>query len=362
MNILENKSTFSVDEMWSITERDGNKKRPYLLLNKLQAKYIPVHPSVTFKMFDELYDQVAGFVNNEMNGKNVIVIGFAETATAIGARIAEDIENNLNAKVTFLPTTREPYDVKPMVEFEEVHSHAVEQILYGNEELFNNADYIVFAEDEVTTGNTILNCVKKMNLNCKFIVASLLNCMDENELNNFKEYNISPVWLTKTDKEGFENLVKHSNINNEYEKIKGTYLMGEKSIGNPRLGIKISEYSKGCELSDVKLNFIQGNCLVLGTEECMYPAIKFASMLEKDGKDVYVSATTRVPSCIGDEEDYPLKNRYEIQSFYGDRKTYVYNVGKYDNVIIVTDGKNINTDLYSVLKSAGNTNILLIRI
>ena len=219
MNILENKSTFSVDKMWSITERDGNKKRPYLLLNKLQAKYIPVHPSVTFKMFDELYDQVAGFVNNEMNGKNVIVIGFAETATAIGARIAEDIENNLNAKVTFLPTTREPYDVKPMVEFEEVHSHAVEQILYGNEELFNNADYIVFAEDEVTTGNTILNCVKKMNLNCKFIVASLLNCMDENELNNFKEYNISPVWLTKTDKEGFENLVKHSNINNEYEKI-----------------------------------------------------------------------------------------------------------------------------------------------
>ena len=73
--------------------------RPYVLVNPLQAKHLPSVPSATLEYFARLGDKVAA----TCEGERVLVIGFAETATAVGAVVASAVEN-----AVYVHTTREP--------------------------------------------------------------------------------------------------------------------------------------------------------------------------------------------------------------------------------------------------------------
>ena len=64
-----------------IAKRENNTKRNYLVVNPLQGKHIPVSPSKSLELFDSL----AGRVKAAYPGERILFIGFAETATAIGA-------------------------------------------------------------------------------------------------------------------------------------------------------------------------------------------------------------------------------------------------------------------------------------
>lgn len=418
MKILENKSGLPVSDVICISKRDGNKKRPYLILNKLQAKYIPVHPSETIDMFANLGSQIDLGEEDVACPMNIIVVGFAETATAIGAEVASVVQDRYPSyNVTFLPTTREVYTVGPdgkepdKIEFTEDHSHAVEQILYANKELLKFAHYIIFAEDEVTTGNTIRHCVEKLKTitDARYIVASLMNCMDDDEMQKFKELGISVYWLIKTDKGGFDDYVTEYDVSDEIEMseaydsarfdIKETDVVYNKFdytsdnilldgegeevltkyciINNPRFGVNVRSYRTRCNKiaynisrSDSVINRIKElgkkitdtKILCIGTEECMYPAIVLAKAFEKIGADSYVQATTRVPTCVHVEGEETLKNRYTVESLYGDRVNYVYNLDKYDTVYIITDGTKRPNELLKVLESFGNKNIAVVNI
>ena len=88
------------DEIISVAKRDNNKKRKFLLVNKIQGKHIPVNPQKCLELFDSIYYKI----ENKFNGENIILIGFSETATAIGSRLAV----KLNCK--YIQTTREYKD------------------------------------------------------------------------------------------------------------------------------------------------------------------------------------------------------------------------------------------------------------
>lgn len=417
MKILENKSGLPVTDVICISKRDGNKKRPYLILNKLQAKYIPVHPSETIDMFANLGSQIDLGEEDIVCPMNIVVVGFAETATAIGAEVASVVQDRYpRYNVTFLPTTREIYAIGPngkepdKIEFTEDHSHAVEQILYTNKELLKSARYIIFAEDEVTTGNTIRHCVEKLKTitDARYIVASLMNCMGDDEMQKFKELDISAYWLIKTDKGGFDEYVTEYDASDEivmYEAYDGTRFNLKETdvvynkidytsdnnlldvegeavpkyciINNPRFGVKIRSYRTRCNKiaynissSDSVINrikelgkkIIDTKILCIGTEECMYPAIVLAKAFEKIGADSYVQATTRVPTCVHVDGEETLKNRYTIDSMYGDRVNYIYNMDRYDSVFVVTDGKKSPNKLIDVLKFFKNKDISVVYV
>ena len=98
-------------------KRENNPKREFLILNKFQGKHLPAVPSKAFRMFEELGEKVKATIGEE----KVLVIGFAETATAIGTKVATYLQ------MPCMQTTRE---VIPNVEylfFSEEHSHAMEQ-------------------------------------------------------------------------------------------------------------------------------------------------------------------------------------------------------------------------------------------
>ena len=142
----------SMKDLVAIAKRENNPKRSYLVVNRLQGKHIPAVPAETFAMFQSL----AAVCQKEYADTRVLVIGFAETATAIGVTVAVALGAD------YIQTTREDIAGAEYLYFSEEHSHATEQRLVkeGLEAAIARAERILFVEDEVTTGRTILNIIR----------------------------------------------------------------------------------------------------------------------------------------------------------------------------------------------------------
>jgi len=85
------------EEIVSIAKRENNAKRLYLVVNRLQGKHVPAAPCASMEMFHAL----AKKVKEAYKGQPLLAIGFAETATAIGAAIAAELD------LPYIQTTRE---------------------------------------------------------------------------------------------------------------------------------------------------------------------------------------------------------------------------------------------------------------
>lgn len=144
---------------------------------------------------------------------------------------------------------------------------------------------------------------------------------------------------------------------------------------NPRMGVFQLEYQNACEKLAVdmieKLRIEEKKTeeiLLLGTEEYMYPVIYAADKIQAmyPEKHCYVHATSRSPIVAFRQETYPIYSREEVVSFYEkDRNVFLYNLRKYDCVIVLTDAENKMEDAaYSmerVMKKYGNDNWRLVQ-
>jgi len=367
---------YKENELISVAKRENNTKRSFLIVNKLQGKHIPVSPSKALAMFEKLGE----IIEKEYNGERLLLVGFCETATAIGSAIAIMLNS------FYIQTTRENMGNVDYLYFSESHSHATEQKIVENDikSVINKIDRIIFIEDEITTGNTILSIVNiiknKYSQKVDFSVASLINCMDENCEEIYKKEQIKTHYLLKTIHSGYSSIAEKFAENGRYfsaEKANQTAEIGEftsycvNSYCNARRLTKGAEYKKACEslwLQISKMNLLNSgkSVLVLGTEEFMYPALFVAKKLEEIGNDVKFHATTRSPIAVSNDENYPLHERYTLKSFYDhERVTFIYNLKKYDAVIIITDSKQddliANSSLINALRLCENENISVIR-
>lgn len=394
---------YSENELVTIARRENNNKRGYLVINKLQGKHIPVAPSKALKMFFEL----AELIKKEYAEERLFIIGFAETATAIGAALAVCTDS------LYMQTNRENVEGVSYLYFTEAHSHATEQRLVREsfESALDKIDRIVFAEDEITTGNTILNIIhaikREFDVKIPFSVASLINSMDKESERIYKEQKISCHYLLKTNHDIYELWAKRFKIDGTYvgliknlEKAEwNTNILELKADGyqNARCMTKGKEYQNACETlwQQIKTeifrscsrteknskNFMSvtaaesdkvsdsaknSKILVLGTEEFMYPALYVAAKIEDMGYYVKFHATTRSPIIVSDSYSYPLHIKFELRSVYDkNRVTYIYELQKYDRVFIITDAKEGQTEgissLVNALRSRGNTDISIVR-
>ncbi len=102
------------------------------MLNNIKAKHYPSQANTTIQLFKELYEQIKDHLSSQ---ERILIIAFAQTATAIGQAIMHFcLENDdLNA-VFYLQTTEEDLDTTiQTLSFEEEHSHATNQKLYYRE-------------------------------------------------------------------------------------------------------------------------------------------------------------------------------------------------------------------------------------
>lgn len=369
VDIVENYSKYKPHEVINICKRINNPKRDFLFVNSFQGKHIPVKPSVAFELFDALRMQVANGIKNE---EKVVVIGFAETATAIGNYIGRNLANC----VYYTQTTREIYDdAEILVEFAEEHSHAPTQLIYGSKKQLESCDRVVFVEDEISTGKTILNFVKKLReigINPKFSVASIVNWQDDSWQAVFNQEEIDAFYVIKGKLKNLDSKVKvseelpNANIDIQPQNTSKIFCTKNNYVFNERLGFEPKKILE-TEVLEYLLNGLEFNnpqkkesILILGTEEYMYKPLQLAYRIEEyyPNKDVYFHATSRSPIATSVDEGYALKCRYKVASAYSpDRDTFVYNLKKYDRIFIVTDG-NLRTDfIFSItqaLAAVGN--------
>ena len=358
-NIKEH-GTFSKENI-VVEHRSNNPKRDYLFVNKLQCKHIPASPSKMVAMCNELADMV----NNKLKDTEIVVIAFAETATAIGNCVAD----RLNNCKFVLQTTREDElrsIGKNVINFEEEHSHATTQMLLIDRDCkeFSLEDYngyILFVEDEISTGNTILNFINAMNNvkpGLKYGVASICNWQNKENSRKFSDAGIDTYFLLGG------NLADEKAImitDDKYickEKMHGIKLVEEPKVvfnkrkmvsdfdnlfANERLGHKPNR-----DLIDIlnKVEYMAENLdiksiRIVGTEEFMYIPIKVGEFLESKGYSVVCHATTRSPIDALDTKlgADGITERYRILSPYADdRHTMIYNLDKHvDWTLVISD-------------------------
>ena len=369
-----------------IAKRENNTKRSYLVVDPLQGKHVPVEPSKALNLFKSLASKLQG----KYEGERLLLIGFAETATAIGAQAA------ITLGTKYIQTTREVIPDVSYLFFSEAHSHATEQKLVKDDidRVINETDRIVFVEDEVTTGNTIMNIIRiirrEYQRKIKFAVASLLNGMTEEYLKIYQEEEINLHYLVKTDHSGYSAIAEKYHcdglsiraIQEDHTQEKLAVSIQDKiwnelphiiSIPgwmNARRFVDAKQYETACkklaETVIAETSVKQGErVLVIGTEEFMYPALLTGQKIEKMGCDVRSHSTTRSPIAVSTEEEYPLHCRYELRSLYDpDRKTFIYDLESYDRVIVMTDSalvslKGLETLTYALRMK--NENITVIR-
>ncbi len=361
------------DQSIYIAKRQNNSRRSFLIVNGKQAKHIPTSPVDALEYFKKL-----GSLADEIHDEKVLVIGFAETATAIGVAVAVEV----GANSFYIQTTRESLcNNLKIVDFKEEHSHAVAQSLYSSlsQQELSTYKTMVFVEDEVTTGRTIVNVINSLKENkiisfdTTIFILSLINNAAESK-------SISKMGIKQKYLSSFKDIDFYS-IADSYNSFKTDEMMKDcglepivyeiKGLLDPRTGVNPSLYHEKClSLADdvikcMGLNFAGKNVLTIGTEEFMYPSIIVGAAIENSGAEVSTCATTRSPIAVSDNANYPLQKRYRLNSFYDpSRTTYIYNIKKYDYVIIVTESgihKEGLKTLINALYSCGNENIFLVK-
>jgi adenine/guanine phosphoribosyltransferase-like PRPP-binding protein len=360
------------DDLIRVARRENNQKRSFLYVDPYQGKHIPVSPAEALSLFGALAGKVAETYPDE----KLLIIGFAETATAIGNAIAY----YLNDAAAFLTTTREDVEGASYLYFSESHSHATEQrlVLDGLAEQISRVDRIVFAEDEVTTGKTIAKAIRVLreqfpDRELHFGIASLLNSMSEENLNAFAEQGITCTYIARIP---FGYRIGETEDYEYAQHITEPFRPAQIRIDRvefrtdweQRRAADAEIMTDTCDRFWQEMLPLGGDhkrILVLGTQEFMFPGLLLGAALENRGHTVRFHATTRSPIDVSEDPRYPLHRRFPLCSFYeSDRRTFIYDLAQYDEVLLVTDAPEITQtgldSLAGALEACGNTHITLI--
>ncbi|MEH7125387.1 phosphoribosyltransferase family protein [Bacillus sp. JJ1773] len=210
IEITDNPYQLPIDELFIMAARI-NKKRSFLFVSKVLGKHIPIEPrmgmltgallanryleKVTFEKAG-LREKLVSLFNNGSDSfaeqpfvgehLNPVIIGFAETATALGHAFYQYFQ-----KADFFHTTREKLvGLEPVITFEEEHSHATSHRCYIDESLLNNQREVILVDDEMTTGKTAINIIRSIQKQFprdKYTVVSILDWRSEEDQLLYKE-------------------------------------------------------------------------------------------------------------------------------------------------------------------------------
>ncbi|ADO54990.2 phosphoribosyltransferase family protein [Paenibacillus polymyxa] len=402
-----------------------NKKRSFLFVSKVLGKHIPVNPytsllsgaALAILLYKELVPQsgqqmdklireaVRGLLDSNYAKEAyeklmderlsfafpepIKFVGFAETATALGHSMYRLFDNG----ATYIHTTREDIPgLRPIIRFEEEHSHAVDHRCYAlNEDAFAGDGPIVLVDDEITTGKTTLNIIRDIQEHFprkQYVIASLLDWRTDSDEQAFADLEaelgirITPLSLLKgkieiqgapildhteyagqtgnaehaatstaevnkdfsgvvdhcleKDASAFER-VSHSSLStdgyaNTTPYLKYTGRFGLQSADNPALDAEITRTAE-------RLNQLRSGqrTLVMGTGEFMYIPMRIAAEL---GPDVYYQSTTRSPVYPHREEEYGVACGVTYPSPEDSTVgNFIYNVepGQYDEIFVLLE-------------------------
>lgn len=358
-----------------------NKKRQFLFISKLIAKHLAVSPSIALGTGSLLASllmekeglpplpQSSALVRVLKSGapdpaaakealrytvalpEKTVFIGMAETATGLGHAVFQHFENAF-----YIHTTRENISgLTPSFVFEEEHSHATSHKVYGPKGMLEEAQAIVLIDDEISTGNTLINLISALDEQFpgkKYTSLSILDWRNEEQQEKFgqlardREIDITVLSLMAGE---FD--LKHGSSPEEpqIEPLAGSAVgqlkeiaeapslpyessTGQRYIGlTGRFGISSDEQKeidswaiKAAEKADEKSK----KPLVIGIGENMYLPLRFGLALSDRA---IVQTTTRSPIFASSEKDYPINEKASFQLPDADGiDQFIYNLNRLD--------------------------------
>lgn len=345
-------STLTEDDI-CVEHRANNAKRDFLFVNKKQAKHIPCKPSDTVAVCRALADVILADLQAE---DKVLIIAMAETATCIGHLIADQIQQC----VLFLQTTRRQCASSGCVlSFSEEHSHAPQHFLYlPNKDTMPYFNRILFIDDEITTGKTIINLINTLlawvtDRNIQYGVASFCNWQDKESLNLFYSKNIKRYFLmsgeiinTNTKMQG--EFVSPKTVSESYE---------YNSVGVIRSSLQ-DVYSTVKSLKLPKSKPIR----VIGSEEFMYIPFCIARYLEGQGYSVKCHSTTRSPIDSFSSNTDGIYNGATFPSMYGNYEAHLYCGPAIDELVLFVTDKSVSCEVLNLYKNYLKTDIVVLEV
>lgn len=395
IEIENNPLNIDLNKLLVLGNRANNEKRNFLFISKCLGKHLVVKPEIVkligFALAYQIYQPknypISDIISlleypyqkmsqsNDLkniysqkiqNKEEVLVLGFAETATGLGMSVANAIENSY-----YVTTTREPIiSTKSCFDFEETHSHATSHQCFLEDIRKLNSETIVLVDDEITTGNTMLNLIDSLENNLpskkrKYIIVSILDWRNYSQRNKFeifkKEHNVNiqvkslisgtienndSRFFTEEKEKTITETTEVKELNKFERKLYKTK-DGDVSYitSTGRFGIGSNVFSdieqKSYEIYkaiEEDLNIGNKKILILGHGENIYIPSRIASKFP----NAEFKTTSRSPIYISTENNYPIKEKHsfmdkDIKYFFYD-KSFIERY--YDKVILL-----IETDL-----------------
>jgi adenine/guanine phosphoribosyltransferase-like PRPP-binding protein len=333
----------------------------------------------------------------EPDPRDALVLGFAETATALGHCVAEGLGG-----ADYLHSTRRSTRLPAVGGFTEDHSHASEHLLVPADPLLlRGGRPLVLVDDELSTGRTVLNTITALHRLAArehYVVATLVDVRTDGgelvagvaalgarldvvalargrvtlppDLPARAAALTAPLATPRTA------LRSHSAVSEPPEPHFGAIVRfpeagqrtweapgesgGRVQLGEPgwpdgvpvggRHGFTAADHSA---LAAALPGLAGGlgvrpaeRTLVLGTEELMQLPLRLAQVLADAGHDVAFSTTTRSPAVVVDQPDYALRSGLTFPAHDdpadGPGPRYAYNLGgpaepRWDHVLVVVD-------------------------
>ncbi|WP_286228940.1 phosphoribosyltransferase family protein [Neobacillus mesonae] len=417
INVHDNPYDLRVEELFTMAARI-NKKRAFLFVSNVLGKHVPIHPkkglltgallasrfmeSVKGLRCSEKERLLSAFLNESDWESEVpnpfvppdihpVVIGFAETATALGHAFFSCLQ-----KADYFHTTREELiNVKPEVTFEEEHSHATSHRCYIPPEMIHNEREIILVDDEITTGKTALNIIKSIQSKFprnEYTVVSILDWRSEAHRSQFAKVeqelgikintvsllsgNVLVKQLREMEEQKPENRKTETAIKIEMTHLESFFTSsGFSSNTRPasyiqesgRFGLNSMQNQELEQKAFQAAAFLRQKrkgkrTLCLGTGEFMYLPMKIAAEM---GMGVYYQSTTRSPIYIENREGYgaryglsfPNPEEPEVRHF-------VYNIppGFYDELFLFFEREVELKNLEPFFEDLKKTNINLVNL
>ena len=322
-----------------------NPKRAHLLVSTVLGKHIPTPPDLVLAAGNQLGDLVAATVGEN----DVVVLGFAETATGLGHCVAARIRASC-----YLHSTRRHVDaIAVHAGFEEGHSHATSHLLAPTApELFDNGLPLVLVDDEISTGATALEAIRELHRQHprdRYIVASLVDMRTDAHRTAVAAAaaalgaRIDFVSLAAGSAELPVGLVDavaalpDPDLNPEYP-VRGTVTRLELPWpaavpdggrhGFLRTDASAFDAAVATVTERLRAALPAGRpVVVVGHEELMYLPLRIAAALGDGGRPVRFQTTTRSPAYVLDEPGYPLRRGFTFPApeIGEDAPRYLYN-------------------------------------
>ncbi|GAA2701017.1 phosphoribosyltransferase family protein [Actinoplanes palleronii] len=331
-----------------------NPRRAHLLVSRVLGKHVPAEPRRILAAGRRLGELVRTRLTDSAPA---LVIGYAETATALGHCVADALGNAMCLQ----STRRAVPGHAPAAGFAEEHSHATGHLLLpADTGLLTGDGPVVLVDDELTTGNTAANTIRalhRLHPRDRYVVAVLVDTGGGARLAELAvelRVRISVVAAASARLTLPPDAVAKGQ---ELAARFGVTVPDPGSWPSPEITRVRLPWPDGLPESarhgfgpddrarlDRALPALAaavppvGDLLVLGTEELMYVPLRLAAELATSTR-VRFASTTRSPVVVIDEPGYAIRSALTFPALESSGSRYAYNLAGLgvDAVLVVVD-------------------------